>query len=63
LGLNLQLAADHGIINNNTAGATFTVTGAIDLNNHNLTVGATLYSARRRLTARSATLQSAARAV
>ena len=41
LGMNLQLSADHGIVNNNTAGATLAVTGAIDLNGHNLSIIAT----------------------
>ena len=44
LGLDLQLSADEGIVNANTAGATFTVSGAIDLNGHNLSVSASNYS-------------------
>ena len=36
MGLDLQLSADDGIINTNMAGATFTLSGAIDLNGHNL---------------------------
>ena len=40
LGLDLQLAADEGIVNANTAGATFTVSSTIDLNGHILSVSA-----------------------
>ena len=41
LGLDLQLSAADGIINTNSAGATFTVSGTIDLNGFNLLVSAT----------------------
>ncbi len=45
IGLGLQLAADHSITNASTSGATLTVSGGIDLNNHNLSLAAANSSA------------------